>query len=108
MLISGIPTIANINPLQADVRYYFQVIFVDDFGGAQISTDVYHFRTQRSVSESFTFTVTADIHWFDTSKLQLNILEQSLEGVAAQNPDFHVDLGTCFFPISLAKWSVLH
>ena len=92
---AGDPVTVTIGELAADTLYYYRLRFRSSSGNSWTSGDEYSFRTQRPVGEAFTFTITSDSH--------VNILlgnastwGQTLSNVAADQPDFEIDLGDTF------------
>jgi hypothetical protein len=91
---AGDPVEVTISGLNPDTRYYYRAQF-DDAGwvaGAEHS-----FHTQRSKGETFTFTIISDSHLGQTFTGNTpERYEQATLNVAADNPDFHLDLGDAF------------
>ncbi|MBW8034680.1 MAG: hypothetical protein FVQ79_03235 [Planctomycetes bacterium] len=83
-----------IDSLSANTLYYYRMQFRET-GQSWIPTAEYSFYTQRAQGSTFTFSLTSDSHidiiigdeatWTDT-----------LNNVAADNPDFHIDLGDAY------------
>ncbi|UCE99796.1 MAG: metallophosphoesterase, partial [Planctomycetota bacterium] len=78
--------------LSADTLYYYRLRFRATSESPWTPGDEYSFHTQRPPNSTFTFTITSDSH--------VNILmgipsvwTQTLNNVAADNPEFHIDLG---------------
>jgi hypothetical protein len=93
-LASGVPVNVVIGGLVANTRYFYRMESSSD--GVVWAAGVEHsFMTQRSADSTFTFTVTSDSH--------VNIVlgnaatwTQTMTNVAADHPDFEVDLGDTF------------
>jgi hypothetical protein len=85
--------------LEPDTEYYYRIRYKepdDTTYGAMIEG---HFHTQRRPGSTFVFTVQADpqvlLYSDDEGKYAaaMRLYEQTLDNVACDNPDFHVDLG---------------
>lgn len=93
-LSAGTPaTIALLN-LAANTQYYYHVSLQPTTGGAVQTAGEYTFHTARPAGSTFTFTVQADSHLDENS--DLNVYRTALENMAADNGDFHIDLGDTF------------
>ena len=87
----GVPHDTVISSLQPDTLYYYRMQY-RTAGDAWVPRAEHSFHTQRAPGSSFTFTVTSDGH--------VNIMlgnattwSNTLNDVAADNPDFEIDLG---------------
>ncbi|MBW1915029.1 MAG: metallophosphoesterase [Deltaproteobacteria bacterium] len=84
-----------ITGLQADTRYYYRV--VSTIGENTNYSDEHTFHTQRSKGGSFTFTIVADSHLFNSKHMFEGRYARAMKNVAADEPDFHIDLGDTFY-----------
>ncbi len=95
--LGGEPHEIVINGLQANARYYYRMKYhapgdpADDW----VTRGEHSFHTQRAAGVAFSFDITSDSH--------VNIMlgsaatwRQTLGNVAADNPDFLIDLGDTF------------
>lgn len=87
--------------LQPDTKYYYRLRYrTASTTGAFASRGERSFRTARPRGSSFVFTVTADPH------LDINtdptLLTRAMANLAADQPDFHIDLGDIFMTDKMA------
>jgi cytoskeletal protein RodZ len=92
--VANEPLRVVLSGLQANTRYYYRMQYSVD-GMSWTPRAERSFHTQRATGSAFTFTITSDSH--------INILlgtatlwQQTLTNVAADAPDFHLDLGDTF------------
>ncbi len=83
-----------IDGLQPDTEYFYRMRYRAP-GGDWVARSEHAFRTQRAPGSTFTFTVLADSHLFMTLG-DFRVYQQTLLNVAADSPDFHLDLGDTF------------
>ncbi len=88
-----------IEGLSANTRYYYHIVYhrtgVTDWNNAA----EHSFITQRPPGSSFTFTVTSDSHlgqYGGQTADETALYTQTLQNVAADHPDFHIDTGDTF------------
>ena len=82
-----------LEPLQPNTRYYYRLIY--QLGaGAEESTDIFTFHTQRNSGETFVFTVTSDSHLDENTSGDVYL--RTLANALYDNPDFHFELGDTF------------
>ena len=93
-LTAGEPQIIALTGLVADTRYYYRLNFQATGNSLPTATSEFNFHTARPTGSSFTFTVQADSHLDENS--DLNFYLKTLGNVAADSPDFHIDLGDTF------------
>jgi hypothetical protein len=93
-LVAGQPLELVLAGLAPDTRYFYRVNFMAASSAASSPTPEYRFQTARSAGSSFTFTIQADSHLDENSDLDL--YHRTLANVAADTPDFHIDLGDTF------------
>jgi hypothetical protein len=93
-LASSVPVNVVIGGLATNTRYYYRMESSSD-GVVWAAGAEHSFMTQRSMSSTFTFTVTSDSH--------VNIVlgnaatwTKTMTNVAADHPDFEVDLGDTY------------
>ncbi|MFT6927982.1 MAG: hypothetical protein ACJAZP_003629 [Psychromonas sp.] len=90
LLNKGIPSELQLSSLTANTQYYYEL---RDTDGKQLLA-VGAFHTQRPPGSTFTFTITADSHLDNNADTTL--YRRTLANVAADHPDFHIDLGDTF------------
>jgi phosphodiesterase/alkaline phosphatase D-like protein len=91
------PVEVVIGGLLADTQYYYRMVFSGDGGLNWVEGTEHAFHTQRAPNTTFTFTITSDSHLGDTfSGNTPERYGQATLNVAADNPDFHLDLGDAF------------
>ncbi|MBI5691125.1 MAG: metallophosphoesterase [Verrucomicrobia bacterium] len=86
--------------LQANRKYYYRVRYRTPGETEFRARTERSFHTQRPRGETFTFTLTADPHLDEVTNPGLFAL--AMRNMAADNPDFHVDLGDIFMTDKLA------
>jgi len=87
---AGQPHETIINGLSANTRYYYRMQYRTS-GGSWLSRDEHTFHTQRTAGSTFTFTVTSDAH----AQFGAN-LQQAMQNIKSDQPDFELDLGDIF------------
>ena len=91
------PITVLIDGLTANTRYYYRMRYNDDGGSTWATGNEYTFHTQRAEGETFTFTMASDSHLGETvSGSTPGRYEQTTLNVAADQADFHLDLGDAF------------
>jgi len=94
-LVAGQPLAIWLDGLAANTRYFYRVLFsAAGSNAAESPSAEYRFQTARPAGSSFTFTIQADSHLDENSDLELYL--RTLANVAADAPDFHIDLGDTF------------
>ena len=93
-LIAGTPLVLTVNGLSESTQYYYQLVFQSADGAGSGPTREHYFHTARPAGSSFTFTIQTDSHLDENSDLSTYL--QTLTNVAADKPDFHIDLGDTF------------
>ena len=87
------PLDITINGLSANTHYFYRMRYRTLEGGAQWESRGEHsFRTQRSAGSTFTFVMQSDAH----IPANNTIYNQTIANMAADNPDFLIDLGDMF------------
>ena len=95
-VISGIPAVITLSPLQANQRYYYRMRY-STTGGAPFSAGpLRSFMTQRARGSTFIFDIEADPHYNDTPGTVPSVWQQTLTNILADGPDFLIDLGDTF------------
>ncbi len=97
-LVAGTPLQLNISGLTQDTQYFYILNFTSSTGGSS-QTSEYTFHTARPVGSAFKFTITADPHLDDKSDIA--VYNKTLDNIATQDTDFHIDLGDTFMT---EKW----
>ncbi|MGC1375846.1 MAG: metallophosphoesterase [Anaerolineales bacterium] len=85
----------TITGLQPNTRYYYRMQYQVP-GDSWVARAEHTFRTQRPTGSTFTFTVTSDSHINVAGLGNLPLYRQALDRIAADNPDFNLDLGDTF------------
>ena len=94
---TGEPVEAIIGGLSPDTQYYYRLLYRANSGDDWTPGAEYSFHTQRAQGETFTFTIISDSHLGQTfSSNTPERYEQTTLNVAADHPDFHLDLGDAF------------
>jgi phosphodiesterase/alkaline phosphatase D-like protein len=90
----GQPHEIVINGLLPNTQYFYQMRYHAPGEGDWVIRDEHSFWTQRAKGESFIFTITADTHNARPTSLSFT---QSMQNVADEHPDFHIDIGDTQF-----------
>ena len=92
---ANLPLVAVLGPLEPNTRYFYRMVYRPSGASSWSTRDEHSFYTQRTRGSTFTFTVTSDSHigiLFGDAAL----FHRTLQNVASDNPDFHLDLGDTF------------
>jgi hypothetical protein len=89
------PLVAVLSGLAGDTRYYYRMMYRPAGAADWIARDEHSFVTQRARGSTFTFTITSDSH-VNILLGDASLFQQTLSNVAADRPDFHLDLGDTF------------
>jgi VCBS repeat-containing protein len=92
---AGTPKVVVMSGLTANTHYFYRMQYSTDGGATWTARPEKSFWTQRATGSTFTFDITSDSH----VNIQLGNSSNwtsTLNGVAADNPDFHIDLGDTF------------
>ena len=84
----------TIDGLEPDTRYFYRMVYSSDGGITWFTGNEHTFHTQRPIGAEFVFTIISDSHlgmMGSSSRYYYATLN-----VAADNPDFHLDLGDTF------------
>ncbi len=92
-LVAGTPLVLTLNSLAANTPYYYRLSY-QGANNLTALTGEYRFHTARPSGSTFTFTIQADLHLDENSSLAQ--YQKTLANVAADAPDFHIDLGDTF------------
>lgn len=84
----------EMNRLQKDTRYYYQLRYKQADQEAFKTSELYSFHTPRSFESDFIFTVQADSHLDENTSGEVYI--NTLNGALDASPDFHLALGDTF------------
>jgi predicted phosphodiesterase len=87
--LPGQPQNFVLNNLKANTAYVYQFVYSKE--GKQFKDELRYFQTQRSVNQSFTFSIQADSH-LDVS-CDTGVYTQTLQNITQDHPDFLIDLG---------------
>jgi hypothetical protein len=92
---AGVPLVVTLKSLKADTRYYYRLLYRAHGSGAFLARPQHTFVTQRAKGSAFAFAVQADPHLGDTNT-DTELYKVEMGNVAADRPDFLVDLGDTF------------
>lgn len=93
-LVGNEPFVVLLDKLAANTQYFYRLRFRRP-GGSEFATGTEHkFHTQRPAGSTFRFTVQSDSHMDENTILE--VYQRTLANVAADAPDFHIDLGDTF------------
>jgi uncharacterized repeat protein (TIGR02543 family) len=92
----GQPKVVEISGLTANTKYYYRMQYSPNGGSGWIARPEYSFWTQRNSSSTFTFTITSDSHVNVGGLGNGTEWTKTLNNVAADHPDFEIDLGDTF------------
>lgn len=97
---AGVPFEFVLDRLQRNRAYQYRLRY-RELGETSFATGpTGSFQTQRSRGSAFRFTVQSDSHIWETQRRQIispELYVQTLAHVAADRPDFHIDLGDTFY-----------
>ena len=91
-LAAGTPLVLTLDSLAANTQYYYRLYYTAANGSGPTTEARFH--TARPTGSTFTFTIQADSHLDENSNLAQ--YQQTLANIAADAPDFHIDLGDTF------------
>lgn len=91
-LVGREPVGVDLEGLQADTAYRYQVLRGEGSGGTSLAEG--RFQTLRPAGSSFAVTLTADPHLDQNT--DVSMLQKTLALARADRPDFHIDLGDTF------------
>jgi hypothetical protein len=86
------PKTVVISGLTANTRYYYRIRYSTNSGSTWTNGTEYSFWTARAAGSTFTFDITSDSH-VNIVMGQSATWTSTLNGVAAEDPDFLLDLG---------------
>ena len=92
---AGVPLVVTVSGLKANTRYYYRLRYRAHGAGSYLAAAQHSFVTQRAKGSTFSFAVQADPHMGDTNT-DTALYEVEMGNVAADRPDFLVDLGDTF------------
>jgi hypothetical protein len=92
---ANVPLVAVLSGLASDLRYYYRMVYRKSGATSWTTRDEHSFMTQRPTGSTFTFTVAADSH-INIVFGNPSLYQQTLQNIAGENPDFHLDLGDTF------------
>jgi hypothetical protein len=88
-----------IGELTANTRYYYRLVYRQSGTTEWNNAEEHSFMTQRAQGSSFVFTIISDSHlgqYGGQTEDEKALYAQTLQNVAGDNPDFHMDLGDTF------------
>lgn len=95
-VVQGIPAELEVNGLAPDSDGTYRIRFRRPDERISLVTEPETFHTQRARGQGFTFTIQADSHLGTLKHCEPALYAQTLRNVAADSPDFHIDLGDTF------------
>ncbi len=84
-----------VSGLSADTEYFYRMIYRQTGTSNWTTRDEHSFHTQRLPGDTFSFTVGSDSH-INIVFGNPTLYQQTMQNVAAEDPDFHLDLGDTF------------
>jgi hypothetical protein len=94
---ANVPLNFVLDGLRSDMQYFYRVVYREINGASWTNRTEHSFRTQRSRGSTFNFSITSDTHPnFPSNFFIANEYAQTLNNMAADNPDFFLDLGDTF------------
>ncbi len=88
------PFETKLTGLKADCQYSYYFLYKTEGEKDFTKSAIHSFHTQRTATDSFCFTLTADSHLDENTDTQ--IYTNTLLNAAADSADFHIDLGDIF------------
>jgi hypothetical protein len=101
---AGVPLKVVLDELQADTRYFYRMCYVVLATDDSLTGPTRTFHTHRPTGERYTFAVEADPHMVPGEGDTTDAFELTLANIAADTPDFLIDLGDNFM---FDKWKVV-
>lgn len=96
-IASGSPEVFDLAKLKTNSVIYYRVAYVESGSSKVMYGPQYSFRTQRSKSSAFSFTLHGDTHPERKGKMfNEDLYKVALGNVLAQKPDFHILMGDDF------------
>jgi hypothetical protein len=92
---ANVPLVVPLTGLQPDTPYFYRMVYRQTGTSTWITRSEYSFHTQRPAGSTFTFTVAADSH-INIVFGNPSLYRQTLQNIAGEKPDFHLDLGDTF------------
>jgi hypothetical protein len=92
---AGEPYNVVINGLSPDTQYYYRMQYRKP-GDVWVARSEHSFHTKRARGDTFAFTIISDSHMSGGGGT-VSLYQQTLVNVAAEKPDFHLDLGDTFW-----------
>ena len=89
------PLVIVLSGLQRNTHYFYRLVYRLTGSSSWTMRDEHSFETQRSPGSTFTFTVSGDSH-INIVFGNASVYQQTLQNVASDHPDFHLDLGDTF------------
>jgi hypothetical protein len=96
---SGDPVETEIDGLSANSEYFYRLLFRATSGDPWVPDEEHSFHTQKTSGSPFTFTIISDSHlgqYGGQTADELALYAQTLQNVAADDPDFHIDCGDTY------------
>jgi hypothetical protein len=92
---ANVPLVVVLSGLNPDTQYFYRMVYRQSSTSSWITRNEYSFHTQRLLGDSFTFTVASDSH-INIVFGNASLYRQTLQNIAGEKPDFHLDLGDTF------------
>jgi hypothetical protein len=92
---AGEPYNVVISGLSPDTQYYYRMQYQKP-GDVWVARSEHSFHTQRAPGDTFSFTIISDSHMSGGGG-NVPLYQQTLANAAAEDPDFHLDLGDTFW-----------
>jgi len=92
---ANVPLVIVLGNLAPDTQYFYRMIYRQTGTSTWTTRPEHTFHTQRAPGAGFTFTVGSDSH-INIVFGSPSLFQQTLQNIAAENPDFYIDLGDTF------------
>ena len=92
---ANVPLVTVLAGLSPDTEYFYRMVWRQTGTTAWTTRSEYSFHTQRPPGSTFSFTIGSDSH-INIVFGNPSLYQQTMQNVAAESPDFHLDLGDTF------------
>jgi hypothetical protein len=92
---ANVPLVVVLSSLSPDTQYFYRMVYQGTGASTWTTRPEYSFHTARIPGDTYTFTVTSDSH-INIEFGNPSLFQQTLQNIAGEHPDFHLDLGDTF------------